>query len=149
MIQSSNQTDVTICQDFILGHKITTNFCTCHNSNVVMTWAKLCSDQLYYKLNQMTNMFAIYTYFWWKIVSRMSPELDRYFPFTIQSTSIFTKCEAIWAMSLQITGLWLLISGDPRNVSHRNLVSLLHLLMPWLEKYAQQNVEANFLNTKF
>ena len=43
--QNQNRIEITFCCDLICRTEITTNFCTCHDSNAVMTCAKVCSDQ--------------------------------------------------------------------------------------------------------
>ena len=36
--------EISVCCKSITGHQIATNFCTCHNSTAVVTWAKFCDN---------------------------------------------------------------------------------------------------------
>ena len=41
---NSNSMEIWPCHDSVAGHKIATNFCTCHNSIAVVPCTKFCSD---------------------------------------------------------------------------------------------------------
>ena len=43
---NSNSVDILFCCNFIYGHNIAINFCTCHYSTAVVSCAKFCGDFL-------------------------------------------------------------------------------------------------------
>ena len=72
---NSNSVDILFCCNFIFGHDIAINFCTCHDSTAVVSCAKFCGDFLVsllefgWEKNEIPSEYEL----WWKIVCEMRP----------------------------------------------------------------------------